>query len=141
MKCRLRPLTGLLLAVPSLAHVMSMSTGDLKIDGNRAHYELRMPLYEMSHVADAEQTLLDHIQFSSGGGEAKLTGKNCRESQSDATYLCTADYEFPQPVDKLDVACTFHSVTVPNHVHLLRAVMGERRDQAIFDLSFPNASA
>ena len=119
---------------------MSMSTGDLRIDGRRAHYELRMPLYEMSHVANAGQTLLDHIQFSSAGGAAKLIQKNCTADQAQALYFCTADYEFPQPVDKLDVECTFHAVTVPNHVHLLRAVMGERRDQAIFDLSFSSAT-
>ena len=135
-----RGLAGMLLAAPVFAHVMSMSTGDLKIDGRRAHYELRMPLYEMSHVANAEQTILDHIRFSSGGGEAKLIQKNCSEDQAQSLYLCTADYEFPDSVDKLDVECTFHAVTVPNHVHLLRAVMGERRDQAIFDLSFSKAT-
>jgi len=135
-----RTIAGVLVAVPVFAHVMSMSTGDLTIDGRRAHYELRMPLYEMSHVANAEQTLLDHIRFSSAGGAARLIQKNCVENQAQVTYFCTADYEFSQDVDKLDVECTFHSVTVPNHVHLLRAVMGERRDQAIFDFSFPKAT-
>lgn len=130
----------LLLAAPAFAHVMSMSTGDLKIEGSRAHYELRMPLYEMSHVANAEQTLLDHIQFSSAGATAKLIRKDCKADPRQATYFCTADYEFPRPVDRLDVDCTFYAVTVPNHVHLLRAVNGERRDQAIFDLSFSKAT-
>jgi hypothetical protein len=110
-----RVLAGMLLAAPAFAHVMSMSTGDLKIDGRNAHYGLRMPLYEMSHVANAEQTLLDHIQFSSAGGAAKLIQKNCAEDQAQAVYFCTADYEFPEPV-------------------------GERRDQAIFDLSFAKAT-
>jgi hypothetical protein len=32
------------LALPIYAHVMSMSTGDVKVEGNRAHYELRMPV-------------------------------------------------------------------------------------------------
>lgn len=139
-----RALRGLLLAAPALAHVMSMSTGDLKIEGSRAHYELRMPLYEMSHVANAEQTLLNHIQFSSAGAAAKLIQNDCRADPGQAVYFCTADYEFPQPLgkvdDKLDVDCTFYAVTVPNHVHLLRAVNGKRRDQAIFDLSFSKAT-
>lgn len=135
-----RALAAWLLAVPAFAHVMSMSAGDLKIGGSRAHYELRMPLYEMSHVANAEQTLLDHIQFSSAGAVAKLLQKDCKEDPGQAIYFCTADYEFPQPPDKLDVDCTFYAVTVPNHVHLLRAVNGERRDQAIFDLSFSKAT-
>jgi hypothetical protein len=43
-------------------------------------------------------------------------------------------------VDRVDVECTFHSVTVPNHVHLLRAEMSGKRDQAIFDLSFTRAT-
>jgi hypothetical protein len=128
------------LTVPAFAHLMSMSTGDLLIEQNRAHYELRMPLYEMSHVAGAEQTLLDHIRFSNGGAEAKLLKKDCRKDQGQGLFFCAVDYEFPQPVAKLDVECTFHAVTVPNHVHLLRAVNGERRDQAIFDFSFPRAT-
>jgi hypothetical protein len=135
-----RLLTFLVAAAPVFAHVMSMSTGDLTIEQRRAHYELRMPLYEMAHVTGSEQALFDHIRFSSGGGDARLTGKSCNSNQSQGAYFCTADYEFPVDVDKLDVACTFYVVTVPNHVHLLRVVNGERRDQAIFDFSFPNAT-
>lgn len=130
-----------LVAVPlALAHVMSMSTGDLTIDGRRAHYELRMPLYEMSHVSGADQTLLDHIRFSAAGGAPKIIGKDCHPDPAQAIYFCAVDYEFAEPVDNLDVECTFHAVTVPNHVHLLRAVKGGRRDQAIFDFSFPKAT-
>jgi hypothetical protein len=128
------------LAALAFAHVMSMSTGDLLIEQNRAHYELRMPLYEMSHVAGAEQTLLDHIRFTSGGADARLIKKDCRRDQGQAIYFCAADYEFPQPVDQLEVECKFYAVTVPNHVHLLRAVNGGLRDQAIFDFSFPRAT-
>ena len=130
----------LAVGVPAAAHVMSMSTGDLTIEGRRARYELRMPLYEMSHVPGSEQALFSHIRFSSGGQDARLVNKECHPDEAQGTYFCTADYEFPQPVDKLDVECTFHAVTVPNHVHLLRAVDGSRRDQAIFDFSFPTAT-
>jgi len=94
----------------------------------------------MSHVAGAEQTLLDHIRFSSGGAAATLVRKDCTANQAQGTYFCVADYEFSQPVEKLDVECTFHAVTVQNHVHLLRAVNGERRDQALFDFSFSKAT-
>jgi hypothetical protein len=119
---------------------MSMSTGDLRIDDRRAHYELRMPLYEMSHVSGSEQTLFDHIRFSSRGAPARLLKKDCSVDPGQGIYFCTAEYEFPLPVDNLDIECTFHAVTVPNHVHLLRAVNGPRRDQAIFDFSFPRAT-
>ena len=127
-------------ALPAFAHVVSMSTGDLKIEDRRAHYDLRMPLYEMSHVAGSEQALFDHIRFSSGAAVARLVKKNCTADPGQGLYLCAADYEFPGAVDTLDVECTFHAVTVSNHVHLLRVVNGERRDQALFDFSFPKAT-
>src|SRR5207249_9821698 len=40
---------------------------------------------------------------------------------------------------RLDVECTFYQITVPNHVHLLRAIQGPNSDQAVFDQSFPRA--
>src|SRR5882762_5617564 len=127
-------------ALPAFAHVVSMSTGDLKIEDRRAHYELRMPLYEMAHVAGSEQALFDHIRFSSAAAVARLIKKNCTADPAQGLYLCSADYEFPAAVDTLDVECTFYAVTVSNHVHLLRVVNGDRRDQALFDFSFPKAT-
>jgi hypothetical protein len=125
-----------LLAWTASAHVMSMSSGDLAITGARAHYELRMPLYEMAHVPDPDRTLLQHVTFAG----ARLTASECRADASRDTYFCTADYEFAAPVDRLDVECTFTAVTVPNHVHLLRASLGGKHDEAIFDLGFTRAT-
>jgi len=119
------------------AHMVSMSTGELKVDGSRAHYELRIPLYEVAHVREPEHTLLDHIRFKSGGAWGRASVQSCKDEQG--TYVCTADYEFPAPVDELEVECTFPSVTVPNHIHLLRAYLGDKTDQAVFDLSFTTA--
>jgi hypothetical protein len=39
----------------------------------------------------------------------------------------------------VQVECTLASVTVPNHVHLLRAYRGDKTDQAVFDLSYTQA--
>ena len=133
-----------LLAWPLGAHVMSMSSGDLAIDGARAHYELRMPLYEVAHVSNPERTLLEHIRFAG----ARLMRSQCGADPARDTYICDADYEFAAPVDRLDVECTLAAVTVPNHVHLLRAALGEKpgekpgakRDEAIFDLGFTRAT-
>jgi len=125
-----------LLAWPAWGHVMSMSSGDLTVEGARAHYELRMPLYEIAHVKNPDQALMAHIRFSSGGREGKLIRRDCRVDTSRDVYLCAADYEFPGPVEQVEVECTFPSITVPNHVHLLRAEMGGKRDQGIFDFSF-----
>jgi hypothetical protein len=114
-----------------------LSTGELKVDGNRAHYELRMPMYEVAHVREPEHTLLEHIRFKSGGTWAKASAQACSDQQG--TYVCTADYQFPAPVEQLEVECTYASVTVPNHVHLLRAYRGDKSDQAVFDVSFSTA--
>lgn len=129
----------MLLACPAFAHVMSMSSGDLTIRGARARYELRLPLYEMPHVANPGQSLLAHIGFSSGGRPAQLLDHACREVPAQGSYVCEAEYQFAAPVDSLEVECTFPAVTVPNHVHLLRADNGGKRDQAVFDISFPHA--
>jgi HupE / UreJ protein len=130
--------TGWLVA-PLWAHVLSMSSGDVRLDGGRLVYELRMPLYEIAHVKTPERTLFDSIRFSSRGVPARAVETACRSDEGLAQYICSAVYEFPEPVERLDVECTFHAVTVPNHVHLLRAARGDKRDQAIFDFSFPKA--
>ena len=130
---------GIALALPLTlaAHMVSMSTGELKVDGNRVHYELRIPMYEVAHVREPEHTLLDHVRFKSGGAWGKRSNESCREDQG--TYICSADYEFPAPAEELTVECTLASVTVPNHVHLLRAYRGDKTNQAVFDLSFTTA--
>jgi hypothetical protein len=133
---RLLRLIPLMAACPLWGHVMSMSSGDLTVTGNRAHYELRMPLYEITHVTNPERTLLEHIRFTG----ARTVGHNCRADDARNTYLCSADYEWPSPVEQIEVECTFPSVTVPNHVHLLRAERDGKRDEAIFDLSFTRAT-
>jgi hypothetical protein len=135
---------GALLASPARAHVVSMSSGDLTATGARAHYELRMPLYELPHVAHPETALLAHIRFSSGGRDARLAAHACSSDAARALYICTADYEFAAPVEQLDVECTFPAVVGPTHVHVLRAQLGPepggRRDQAVFDQTFERAT-
>ena len=123
-------------AMPLWAHVMSMSSGNLTVDGARAHYELRMPLYEITHVQNPERTLLEHIQFASGGRNARLVSQNCRPDAASDQYLCSAYYEFAAAVDSVGVTCDFYAITVPNHVHLLRAELGGKRDEGVFDLTF-----
>jgi hypothetical protein len=124
---------------PAFAHVMSMSTGDVTVEGNHAHYELRMPIYEIADLKNPEPLLFEHIRFSTAGQDGRITKRSCHADMAQGSYICTADYEFPVPVDRLDVDCTFHQVTVPNHVHLLRAQKEGKSDQAIFDFSFSKA--
>ena len=134
------PVLALCAGVPAFAHVMSMSSGDLVIHGSAAHYEFRLPLYEVPHVANPQQSLFAHIRFSAGGHPAHLLTHSCRPDEAQAAYLCSADFLFVAPVETLDVDCTFPEVTVPNHVHLLRADNNGKRDQALLDISFPHAT-
>jgi hypothetical protein len=125
-----------LVAFPAWAHVVSMSSGDLTIRGTHGVYELRMPLYEIAHVPHPETALLDHVRFS----RAKLLTSHCHADSGRDAYICDAEYEFAAPPDRIDTECTLASITVPNHVHLLRAEMDGKRDQGMFDLSFTRAT-
>jgi len=125
-----------LLSSCAFAHVVSMSSGDLTIDGTRARYELRMPLYEVAHVPNPGRTLLDHIHF----GNSRMVGHSCQEDPARQLYICKAEYDFSAPVDHVDVDCTFAAITVPTHVHMLRAGMGDKHDQAMFDSSFTHVN-
>src|SRR5580704_9810897 len=120
-----------LLGCRAYAHVVSMSSGELHVNGRAATYELRIPMYEVAHVTNPETALLDQLKFEG----AHRISSQCREQ--DGTYICRADYEFDHLVpDKIEVECTLFQVTVPNHVHLLYAVQGPNSDQAVFDQSF-----
>jgi hypothetical protein len=129
----------LLCPLPLAAHMMSFSTGEIRIEGTRARYELRMPLYEAAHLRDPERSLLESIRFRSGGALGRAAEKRCRPDAREGAFLCSAAYEFPGEVQTLEIECSFHAVTVPNHVHLLRAVRGDRTDQAVFDFTFQKA--
>lgn len=113
-----------------------MSSGEIVITGTRARYELRMPLYEVAHVQSPERALLSHIRFSG----ATLSTSSCIAEPARDTYVCTAEYSFAAPIEQLEVECTFPAITVPNHVHLLRAELDGKRDQAVFDSAFTRAT-
>jgi hypothetical protein len=125
----------LVFATPAAAHMMSMSTGEATVTGNRVDYILRIPLYEVAHTAHPEKALLEHIQFAGG----RIQHQQCFTDQTKEDYVCAADYLFDRPVDKLEIICTLYAVTVPNHVHVLHADKGGRRDQAFFDYTFTTA--
>jgi len=139
-----RLIVAALLAGSAWAHVVSMSSGDLTIDGSKAHYELRMPLYELPHVSSPETTLLSRIRFSSRGVDARLLSSHCAADPAHSLYVCVADYQFAAPVESLDAECTFPAVISATHVHVLRAQLGAdpaaRQDQAVFDQAFQRAT-
>ncbi len=126
-------------ALAARAHMMSMSTGEIRVEGARARYEFRVPLYEVAHVTDPERTLLNAIKFSSAGRPARRVEGKCQRETAENALICVATYEFDGPVDVLHAVSSFHTATVSNHVHVLRAVKGEVTDQAVLDFSFPQA--
>lgn len=133
-------LVGLLLACCAVAHVISMSSGWVTVEGKHVEYLLRIPAYETSHIKDPAHTIFDHIRFTSGFETARRTSQECHDDPASGNYVCAANYEFTAPVDKLGVECTFHEITVTNHIHMLRATRGTKTDQAILDAAFPSAT-
>ncbi len=129
-------LAALLSTATLCAHVVSMSTGEIRMDGPTATFELRMPMIELTHVAHPETDLLDHIRFADG----HRTKAVCHEEEG--TYVCRAEYEFPglHP-NALEVQCTLYQVTVPNHIHLLTAEQGPNSDQLVFDQTLTEGEA
>jgi hypothetical protein len=112
-----------------------MSNGELRIQGALATYELRMPLYEVQHLAQPGDKLFESIQFAGG----RLIEKQC---STGAEWLqCTGKYLFQNEVGELNVACQFPSVTVPNHVHMFRAVKATgESEQRFFDSSLTESN-
>ncbi len=126
-------LAAFLIAAPAWAHVVSMSSGELRIDGPLAAYELRIPMTEVAQMANPA-SILDHIHFDGG----HLAKSRCAEESG--AYVCHASYEFATMVpETLGVECTFFEVTAPNHVHWLSATRGANTDQEVFDKSFPRS--
>ncbi len=122
-----------LVPAAAFAHMISLSTGELRIAGTHARYELRLPTYEAAHVTHPEKAFFDHIRFA----DARFIKGACADRQG--TYTCTADYEFPAPPETISVECTFASIVVPNHVHMLRAFREGKSGEAVFDLSYTSA--
>ncbi len=118
----------LLFCATASAHVVSMSYGELRITGRQATFELRIPAYEVEHVANPETALLDEFKFDGG----TRISQDCAKEKDD--YICHASYEFDHEIgNAIDAECTLYRVTVPNHIHMLYAAKGENGDQKVFD--------
>src|SRR4051812_22207749 len=128
VSCLNRAAFALFFCAIAQAHVVSISNGELRVQGRSATFELRIPAYEVEAIPNPETVLLNELKF----GNATRTASECKK---DADWLtCKATYEFEQPVpDKIEVECTLYRVTVPNHIHMLYAIQGENSDQQVFD--------
>ena len=144
LRCGRGPVLRALLATFSLvppvaAHVLSVSYGQLTLDGADAAYTLRMPLSEVPPDQSPE-LLLGALGLGSGGREAERVSLSCREDAGQGLYLCEAAYRFEEAPREVAVRCEYHTVTVPNHVHVLRSGEGEMARQTVFDITYREAS-
>jgi hydrogenase/urease accessory protein HupE len=119
---------------------MSMSSGELNVKRAQATYQLSMPLYEIVHLEQPERTLLESFRLFSGEAEVPPKFGSCSANSDEGIYRCEASYEFAEPPDQIDIECKFSAVTVPNHVHVLRAIRGDVTEQAVFDFSLSRAT-
>ena len=121
-----------ILATPVYAHTVSMSTSKLDVTGEKAVLELRVPEYEVRHVANPESTIPQAITI----GDAGPARVRC--TSSDGAYVCRAEYLIA--ADRpLRVVCKLADVIVFNHVHVMQATRNGRVDQAVFDSGIKEA--
>ncbi len=119
--------------------MVSISTGELRIDGNVARYDLRMPLYEVETLDDPRASIIGHFQLFSDGEKGSVQSASCKVVEQEDSYHCRIEYRFSLPVEQLSVECRYYAVTIPDHVHILRACRGETVEQAVFDFTAPRA--
>ena len=117
------------------AHVLSVSQGNLSLDGQSVRYELRMPLLEAPSDRDREQMLLQALKVRSDGSEGTRGKGGCSEDRGQELYICEAEFLFAEPPSKVSVRCDLPSVTVAHHVHILRSGEGDAARQTVFDIT------
>jgi HupE / UreJ protein len=71
--------------------------------------------------------------------DARRVSGACEVRQAENAVVCISDWEFAEAPKTVRVRSSLHQVTVANHVHLLSAVRDEVIDQAVLELSSPEA--
>ncbi len=115
---------------------MSMSSGELTVEGTVARLEFQLPWYEIEHLDEPERSLLDSFSIRVNQIKAARTSGHCVRREEDETYRCEAEYELPSEPTVLEVECNLAESTVPNHVHILRTKIGDTSEQKVFDYTF-----
>lgn len=120
--------------MPGAAHVLSVSHGNLQLQGSDVRYELRMPLAEAPTAEGQRRSLLDAFELRANGETGERVEEECREEVGQALYICNATYRFPEPPEKIAVRCDYPTVTVPHHVHIVSSGEGDAARQTVFDI-------
>ena len=126
-------------AVPCHSHVLSISHGSLRVDGNSIRYELRIPLLEAPDTEDPGRTLLDAFVVRHDQEEGKRTDEACQADRGQGLLVCEATYRFAEAPDRVAVRCEYPSVTIAHHMHILRSGEGELARQTVFDITSTEA--
>jgi hypothetical protein len=134
MNLPLRVTMLLSLAAGSLtAHSMSMSNGELSLEGDEAVLSIRVPDYEVRPLADPQQGLLGAFILRVDGQELERIAGECSANESAGSYDCTSRFAWPEEAAVVEVQCDLPDVVAPNHVHVLRAVSPDGAEQQVFD--------
>lgn len=128
-----------LTALPLCAHMVSLSSGTLRVDGTQLIYEARIPLYEIPNIPQFDKLLFDEIHFRSRSGDAKLVGSACTADKAEGFYRCNATFTLAQPEEELEAYVGWHRVIAQNHTHVLSAVRGEVTAHGVLQASSPTA--
>lgn len=120
-------------AVSLAAHSMSMSNGELSLDGDEAVLSIRVPDYEVQQLANAQQALLGAFILRVDGQALERTSGECSANEAEGSYDCTSRFAWPQDVAVVEVECDLPDAVAPNHVHVLRAVSPDGAEQQVFD--------
>ncbi|MDA1237121.1 MAG: HupE/UreJ family protein [Acidobacteria bacterium] len=143
-KLHAKPLGQLILLLPVLlllslaagslaAHSMSMSNGELSLEGDEAVLSIRVPDYEVQQLADPQQALLGAFILRVEGRQLERTAGQCSANEADGSYDCTSRFGWPEKAAVVEVECDLADAVAPNHVHVLRAVSSDGAEQQVFD--------
>jgi hypothetical protein len=112
---------------------MSMSNGELSLDGDHAVLSIRVPDYEVQPLADRDQALLGAFILRVDGQELERSEGACAANETDGSYDCTSRFAWPAEAAVVEVECDLPDAVAVNHVHVLRAVSPDGAEQQVFD--------
>lgn len=98
-----------------LAHPISASRSELRVDNGLTRLEIHLPMAELDHVPQSQRLLPDQFRVNN---ELPIS-KSCEFAGDD--YVCKATFLVPTPKT---VTCNLASVVVPHHVHTMQTPEG-----------------
>jgi hypothetical protein len=115
------------------AHSMSMSNGELTLEGDEAVLSIRIPDYEVQQLAEPQQAVLGAFVLRVDGQQLERTAGECSVNSADSSYDCKSRFGWPEDAAVVEVECDLPDAIVANHVHVMRAVSPDGVEQQVFD--------